>query len=167
MSLFMVMKKYDMSLADYLDTHKEQMSSRTSLILLTQLLEGISHLASCGVAHRDIKCDNLLLSLSGGPQFPQLVITDFGCCYADKSNRLRLPYRTWDTDKGGNAALMAPEVAMARPGTFTNINYYRFSSFHFHMELLITQQSSSDLTSGQQGHLLIRYLGLRTHSMLP
>jgi len=125
MSLFMVMKKYDMSLADYLDTHKEQMSSRTSLILFTQLLEGISHLASCGVAHRDIKCDNLLLSLSGGPQFPQLVITDFGCCYADKSNRLRLPYRTWDTDKGGNAALMAPEVAMARPGTFTNINYYR------------------------------------------
>jgi len=125
MSLFMVMKKYDMSLADYLDTHKEQMSSRTSLILFTQLLEGISHLASCGVAHRDIKCDNLLLSLSGGPQFPQLVITDFGCCYADKSNRLRLPYRTWDTDKGGNAALMPPEVAMARPGTFTNINYYR------------------------------------------
>jgi len=125
MSLFMVMKKYDMSLADYLDTHKEQMSSRTSLILFTQLLEGISHLASCGVAHRDIKCDNLLLSLSGGPQFPQLVITDFGCSYADKSNRLRLPYRTWDTDKGGNAALMPPEVAMARPGTFTNINYYR------------------------------------------
>jgi len=125
MSLFMVMKKYDMSLADYLVTYKEQISSRTSLILLTQLLEGISHLASSGVAHRDIKCDNILLSLSGGPQFPQLVITDFGCCFADKTNRLRLPYRSWDTDKGGNAALMAPEVAMARPGTFTNINYYR------------------------------------------
>jgi hypothetical protein len=35
----------------------------------------------------------------------------------------RLPYRTYDTDKGGNAALMAPEVALAVPGTFTNINY--------------------------------------------
>ena len=106
MSLFLVMKKYDMSLADYLVTYKEQISSRTSLILLTQLLEGISHLASSGVAHRDIKCDNILLSLSGGPQFPQLVITDFGCCFADKTNRLRLPYRSWDTDKGGNAALI-------------------------------------------------------------
>jgi len=125
MSLFMVMKKYDTSLADYLCTYKDQISPRTSLILLTQLLEGISHLSSSGVAHRDLKCDNLLLSLSGGPQFPQLVITDFGCCYADKKNRLRLPYRTWDTDKGGNAALMAPEVAMAKPGTFTNINYHR------------------------------------------
>ena len=35
----------------------------------------------------------------------------------------RLPYRTYDTDKGGNAALMAPEVALARPGTFVNIRY--------------------------------------------
>jgi len=125
MSLFLVMKKYDLSLADYLETYKEQITPRTSLILLTQLLEGISYLSTSGVAHRDIKCDNLLLSLSGGPQFPQLVITDFGCCSADRTNRLRLPYRSWDTDKGGNAALMAPEVAMAKPGTFSTINYER------------------------------------------
>ena len=34
-----------------------------------------------------------------------------------------MPYRTFETDKGGNAALMAPEVVTAMPGTFTNINY--------------------------------------------
>ena len=28
-------------------------------------------------------------------------------------------------DKGGNAALMAPEVVMARPGTFSTISYER------------------------------------------
>ena len=132
MSLFLVMKKYDLSLADYLETYKEQITPRTSLILLTQLLEGISYLSTSGVAHRDIKCDNLLLSLSGGPQFPQLVITDFGCCSADRTNRLRLPYRSWDTDKGGNAALMAPEVAMAKPGTFSTINYERFVAVAVH-----------------------------------
>jgi len=125
MSLFLVMKKYDLSLAEYLEQHSDQITPRTSLILLTQLLEGISYLSSHGVAHRDLKCDNILLSLSGGPQFPQLVITDFGCCLADSQHRLRLPYRTWDTDKGGNAALMAPEVATARPGTFSTINYER------------------------------------------
>eukprot|EP00092_Neocalanus_flemingeri_P022378 GFUD01024271.1.p1 GENE.GFUD01024271.1~~GFUD01024271.1.p1 ORF type:complete len:615 (+),score=218.57 GFUD01024271.1:159-2003(+) len=125
MSLFLVMKKYDLSLAEYLDKYSEQITPRTSLILLTQLLEGISYLSSHGVAHRDLKCDNLLLSLSGGPQFPQLVITDFGCCSADRHHRLRLPYRSWDTDKGGNAALMAPEVATARPGAFSTINYER------------------------------------------
>jgi len=123
MSLFLVMKRYDCSLKEYLERYRNEISSRTSLILLTQLLEGISFLVESGVAHRDLKCDNLLLDLSGGAEFPQLVITDFGCCLADTYHGLRLPYRSFDTDKGGNAALMAPEVAIARPGSFTNINY--------------------------------------------
>jgi len=123
MSLFLVMKKYDSSLVKYLEQYHDNISSRTSLILLTQLLEGIAYLSSSGVAHRDLKSDNLLLSLGGGPQFPQLVITDFGCCLADSRLGLRLPYRTYDTDKGGNASLMAPEVALSKPGTFVNINY--------------------------------------------
>ena len=40
MSLFLVMKKYDMSLADYLEQYRDLITPRTSLILLTQLLEG-------------------------------------------------------------------------------------------------------------------------------
>lgn len=125
MSLFLVMKKYDMSLGNYLELYREQMSARTSLVLFTQLLEGVAFLVYSGVAHRDLKVDNLLLSLSGGPQFPQLVITDFGCCLADTKNGLRLPYHTLDTDKGGNTTLMAPEVLMAKPGPFSWINYER------------------------------------------
>ena len=113
MSLFLTMKKYDMNLAEYLSKYSDQITARTSLILLTQLLEGICYLSSHGVAHRDLKCDNPLLSLSGGAQFPQLVITDFGCCLSDSQHNLRLSYRSWDTDKGGNVALMAPEVATA------------------------------------------------------
>lgn len=54
---------------------------------------------------------------------PSLVITDFGCCLADKRHGLYLPYNTHDIDKGGNAALMAPEVITAEPGPFTSINY--------------------------------------------
>jgi hypothetical protein len=48
----------------------------------------------------------------------------------------RLPYRTYDTDKGGNAALMAPEVAVAVPGTFTNINYSKVK-FRFTIRCVI------------------------------
>lgn len=51
------------------------------------------------------------------------MITDFGCCLADKSHGLYLPYNTHDIDKGGNVALMAPEVITAEPGPFTSINY--------------------------------------------
>jgi len=54
---------------------------------------------------------------------PSLVVTDFGCCLADKNHGLYLPYNTHDIDKGGNIALMAPEVITAEPGPFTNINY--------------------------------------------
>ena len=44
--------------------------------------------------------------------------------------RSRMPYRTFETDKGGNAALMAPEVVTAMPGTFTNINYTKVLYVH-------------------------------------
>lgn len=60
---------------------------------------------------RDLKTDNVLLDVSEGYDVcPTLVITDFGCCLADKVNKLDLPYKTADTDRGGNIALMAPEV---------------------------------------------------------
>ena len=52
MSLFLVMKSYSLSLADYLASYRESLSPRTSLVLLTQLLEGVAFLTSSGVAHR-------------------------------------------------------------------------------------------------------------------
>jgi len=42
---------------------------------------------------------------------------------ADKNHGLYLPYNSHDIDKGGNIALMAPEVITAEPGSFTSINY--------------------------------------------
>lgn len=60
---------------------------------------------------RDLKTDNVLLDVSEGNDVcPTLAITDFGCCLSDKNNGLHLPYKTADTDRGGNVALMAPEV---------------------------------------------------------
>lgn len=39
---------------------------------------------------------------------PILVLSDFGCSLADKANGLELPYTSYDVDRGGNSALMAP-----------------------------------------------------------
>lgn len=73
---------------------------------------------------RDLKSDNILLDLSEeSDNCPSLVVTDFGCCLADKNHGLYLPFNTHDIDKGGNVALMAPEVITAEPGPFTSINY--------------------------------------------
>lgn len=65
------------------------------------------------VSFRDLKTDNVLLDVSEGDDIcPALAITDFGSCLADKDNGLNLPYKTIDTDRGGNVALMAPEVKL-------------------------------------------------------
>lgn len=121
MSLFLVMKKYDMSLSDFLKQH--EVSWKTSLIILTQILEGVTHLVSHNIAHRDLKSDNILMDLSAGIESPAVVITDFGCCLSNAKNDLRLPFPSRDVDLGGNAALMAPEVYSATPGLFTFINF--------------------------------------------
>ncbi len=119
MSLFLVMKRYDCSLKEYLLRQRGDQAWRTSLLLLTQVLEGVTHLVYNQVAHRDLKTDNLLLDLAGGVDFPRLVITDFGCCLPG----LSLPYATSDVSRGGNVALMAPEVSTARPSPFGYIDY--------------------------------------------
>jgi len=119
MSLFLVMKKYDCNLRHHINEKQKRgdLKWKDSLILLTQLLEGITHMVRNGIAHRDLKSDNLLISED--ETFPRLVISDFGCCL----NGLSLPFVTWETDRGGNAALMAPEIATARPGLFTTLRY--------------------------------------------
>ena len=81
-----------------------------STLLMLQLLQGISHLTKHGIAHRDLKADNLLLDETTGDGCPQLVIADFGCCLADRQWGLKLPFITGEISRGGNCALMAPEV---------------------------------------------------------
>ncbi|XP_036148507.1 serine/threonine-protein kinase PINK1, mitochondrial isoform X2 [Monomorium pharaonis] len=121
MSLFLVMKRYDITLKQYVANRNIDL--RVSILLFAQLLEAVAHMNINGIAHRDLKSDNILLDLSEETDnSPSLVITDFGCCLADK-NGLYLPYNTHNIDKGGNIALMAPEVITAEPGPFTSINY--------------------------------------------
>ncbi|XP_017029193.1 serine/threonine-protein kinase Pink1, mitochondrial [Drosophila kikkawai] len=120
MSLYLLMKRYDHSLRGLLDT--QELSTRTRILLLAQMLEAVTHLSRHGVAHRDLKSDNVLVDLQDDAS-AVLVLSDFGCCLADKMHGLRLPYVSHDIDKGGNAALMAPEIINMVPGPFAVLNY--------------------------------------------
>uniref|UniRef100_A0A182R5N7 non-specific serine/threonine protein kinase n=1 Tax=Anopheles funestus TaxID=62324 RepID=A0A182R5N7_ANOFN len=120
MSLFLLMKRYNINLKEYLQQPGVDM--RTRILLFAQLLEAVAHLNRHGVSHRDIKSDNILIELRPNMP-PTLVLTDFGCCVADKRNGLRIPYTSDEIDKGGNMALMAPEIIEQLPGTFAILNY--------------------------------------------
>ena len=117
MSLFIIMKRYDSNLRNYLDQNPT--SWRSALKILTQILEGLVHLSRFQVAHRDLKTDNILVN----EEAEEVVLSDFGCCWSSPAYGFKCPFPTEDVDKGGNAALMAPEVANATPGLFSFIDY--------------------------------------------
>ncbi|NWS46359.1 PINK1 kinase, partial [Probosciger aterrimus] len=119
-TLFLVMKNYPCTLRQYLRENSPDVCLSTMMIL--QLLEGVDHLVRHGIAHRDLKSDNILVELDSAG-CPWLVITDFGCCLADENVGLRLPFTSSYVDRGGNGCLMAPEVVTALPGPGAVIDY--------------------------------------------
>ncbi|XP_007934056.1 serine/threonine-protein kinase PINK1, mitochondrial [Orycteropus afer afer] len=119
-TLFLVMKNYPCTLRQYLRTATP--SPRLATMMTLQLLEGVDHLVQQGIAHRDLKSDNILVELDADG-CPWLVITDFGCCLADEHIGLQLPFTSWYVDRGGNGCLMAPEVSTAYPGPKAVIDY--------------------------------------------
>ncbi|KAL4623772.1 serine/threonine-protein kinase PINK1, mitochondrial-like [Arapaima gigas] len=119
-TLFLVMKNYPYTLRQYLEVSVPSKKEGTLMVL--QLLEGVDHLCRQGIAHRDLKSDNVLVELDSGG-CPRLVITDFGCCLAETDLGLKLPFNSRCVNRGGNACLMAPEVATAVPGPGVVIDY--------------------------------------------
>ncbi|XP_078414194.1 serine/threonine-protein kinase PINK1, mitochondrial isoform X2 [Cetorhinus maximus] len=119
-TLFLVMKSYPCTLRQYLQVCIPNTNCATLMIL--QLLEGVDHLVQHGIAHRDLKSDNILVEFDS-VGCPRLVITDFGCCLAEESLGLRLPFTSMDVDRGGNGCLMAPEISAAVPGPSVTIDY--------------------------------------------
>lgn len=122
-TLYLVMRRYECSLSEYLRSGLSPLGPDTRLSLLCQLLEAVCYLRQQGVAHRDLKADNLLLDLSRGVRNPRLVVSDFGSCLAE--GNMQLPFPSEEVNRGGNAALMPPEVSGACPGPLSVLDYGR------------------------------------------
>ena len=103
-TMFIVMRRYDSTLPEYLRANK--LTCHQRLVLFAQLLEALLFLKRHSIVHRDLKSDNLLICERTG----ELVLTDFGCALHHPPN-LKVHYTTDEICKGGNLALMAPEVS--------------------------------------------------------
>lgn len=116
-TLFIVMKQFESTLSEHLEACGPP-ETRDGVLLLLQLLNGIQHLQQHNIAHRDLKSDNLLVEWSEGR--PRLVLSDFGHCL---TGPLLMPYPNDCMDKGGNGRLMAPEIATAKPGPGSYLDF--------------------------------------------
>lgn len=117
LTMFVVMKQFECNLNQYLTANV--ISTQESSCLFAQLLSGVNFLNEQGIAHRDLKSNNLLIERTSESGFPLLVISDFGCSY----DSLLLYYPNEEICKGGNRSLMAPEIVNAKPSLFTFLNY--------------------------------------------
>lgn len=59
---------YPCTLRQYLQEHTP--SPRLATMMTLQLLEGVDHLVQQGIAHRDLKSDNILVELDSGRCWP-------------------------------------------------------------------------------------------------
>lgn len=111
-----------------------------SLYILQRILRAVVHLQQCGIVHRDIKPDNIMLgggSSSGGGGsssvvgMPLLVkIADFGealDCVDAELDGFRMPFAKPEPSRGGSPAYLAPEVMAAVPGTHKHPTYIDYS----------------------------------------
>ena len=119
MTLFIVEKRYDMTLKQYLANN--MVTTNTSIVMLSQLLEAVSFLVKRNITHRDLKTDNILLTVRHNCDIPWLVVTDFGSCLTS----LSLSFSSEEVCRGGNRALMAPEIICAESGPFVRLDYSR------------------------------------------
>ncbi|XP_066936046.1 serine/threonine-protein kinase Pink1, mitochondrial-like [Clytia hemisphaerica] len=121
-TIYLVMPKYSNSLRGYLNENPN-LPFKARQNMFCQLLEGVAHLENNNISHRDMKTDNIMIKASSTSDHVELVIIDFGSCYDGRDTNMRLPFQSDYVDRGGNPALMAPEILRAKPGMDVYLDY--------------------------------------------
>uniref|UniRef100_A0A914Z579 non-specific serine/threonine protein kinase n=1 Tax=Panagrolaimus superbus TaxID=310955 RepID=A0A914Z579_9BILA len=118
-TLFIVMKRYRMTLREYVITQKR--NYWTSRVMYGQLLEAIVFLFEHCISHRDMKSDNCLVDFNYDGEVPHLVLSDFGSALSTGSWKVK--YSDDCVDLGGNLCLRAPEIRRAKSSPLKEVDF--------------------------------------------
>ncbi|KAL3084436.1 hypothetical protein niasHT_035238 [Heterodera trifolii] len=103
---YIALELCDHTLEDFINHQRGKMERRLKLELLRQATDGIAHLHSIKIVHRDVKPKNILINgVAKGP--PRVKISDFGLC-----KTVKLGHNSISKVSGvvGTEGWMAPEL---------------------------------------------------------
>lgn len=104
---------------------REAFTDIRAVRIIYHLLLAVLHLKNHGIAHRDVKLDNVLLT-NIGTDNEAAILTDFGMCFDMKKNRVddwKIEMKFDGFRRGGAPIALAPEVTLPRPGPDVHLDY--------------------------------------------
>jgi len=94
---------------------RESITGELRVELLAQLASALGALHQNGIAHRDVKPDNAMVT--GWPDAPRVKLLDFGIARFTDPKEAALMFQTNIGKVGGTPSYISPEQAMGRPVT--------------------------------------------------
>ncbi|MDP1918113.1 MAG: serine/threonine-protein kinase [Myxococcales bacterium] len=94
---------------------REQLSGAVRVELLAQLASALGAIHQNGIAHRDVKPDNAMVT--GWPDAPRVKLLDFGIARFTDPKEAALMFQTNINKVGGTPSYVSPEQAMGRAVT--------------------------------------------------
>ena len=112
--LLLVLEWIDGVRLDELAT-REALTGEVRVELLAQLASALGAIHQNGIAHRDVKPDNAMVT--GWPEAPRVKLLDFGIARFTDPKEAALMFQTNINRVGGTPSYISPEQAMGRPVT--------------------------------------------------
>lgn len=99
-------------------------------VLFRQAMQGLAHLHNLDIAHRDIKPQNVLLSVPGKNGEVRAMISDFGLCKKLKVGRMSFSRRS---GVAGTEGWIAPEMLLGHRSTTCMVDIFSMGCVYYYL----------------------------------